>query len=313
MAVIVVAQMVCGARAQPYPAHELHFICAFAPGTGADVLVRYFAEKIRPLAGKPIIVENRTGAGSNIAIEYTARSKPDGYTMLISGSGGVASSMSLFKNPPVDVGNALLFSGTMLRIAFMLTVAYRSMYRTLPELTAAMKLKGDKATYATGNQNGTIMGALYKAETGIQAVEVNYKSPAGSLNDMLSGAVDFGVFDPGYSLAQQRAGRLRILGVSSPQRLASQIDIPTMAEQGVPMDMVSWWGPMVPAGTPRPVREQISAWFAQVANADETRNFLAGSGAEPFSVSIDAAQAMFNQDIATWHDYVRIAKIQPQG
>ena len=300
-------------QAQQYPDHEIHFICPFVPGSGADVLVRYFAEKIRPLAGKPVLVENRTGAGSNIAIEYTARSKPDGYTMLISGSGGVASSMSLFKKPPVDVGSALQFAGTTHRLAFMVTVASNSPYHTLAELTAAMKEKGEKATYATGNQNGTILGELYKAHTGIKAVEVKYKNPASSLNDQTSGAVDFGVFDPGYSLAQQRAGRLRILGVSSSQRFESLPDIPTMAEQGVPIDLVSWWGAMVPAGTPRPIIDQISAWFEQVAKTDETRVFLAGSGAEPFTTSIDNAQQMFRQDIETWRDYVRIAKIQPEG
>jgi tripartite-type tricarboxylate transporter receptor subunit TctC len=313
LALFGLALPLAAAQAQDYPTREIHLICPFAPGSGADVLTRYFAEKIRPLAGRTIIVENKTGAGSNIAIEYTARSKPDGYTILISGAGGVASSMSLFKKPPVDVGNALQIAGTMHRIGFMLTVAADQPYRGLADLTAALKAKGAKASYATGNQNGTVMGELYKAYAGLEAVEVNYKSPANSLNDQLSGAVDFGVFDPGYSLAQQRAGRLRILAVSTATRLRANPEIPTMAEQGVPMDLVSWFAAMVPAGTPRPILDQISGWFAQVVATDETRAFLAGQGGDPYTLPIDDAQDLFRKNIEIWKDYVRIAKIQPEG
>lgn len=301
------------AAAEDFPAHELHFICPFAPGSGADILTRFFAEKIRPLAGHPILVENKMGAGSNIAIEYTARSKADGYTMLISGAGGVASSMSLFRNPPVDVGNALQIAGTIHRIGFMLTVAANSPYRTLADLTAALKAKGAKASYASGNQNGTVMGELYKARAGLETVEVHYKSPAGSLNDQMSGAVDFGVFDPGYSLAQERAGRLRILAVSTATRLQANPEIPTMTELGVPMDLVSWFAAMVPAGTPRPIVEKINGWFTAVVQQDDTRKFLADQGGDPYTLPVDEAQDLFRKNIDIWKDYVRIAKIQPQG
>ena len=114
--------------------------------------------------------------------------------MLISGAGGVASSMSLFKKPPVDVGNALQIAGTMNRIGFMLTVSATSPYQNVADLTAALKVKGAKTTYASGNQNGTIVGELYKAHAGLEAVEVHYKNAASSLNDQLSGTVDFGVY-----------------------------------------------------------------------------------------------------------------------
>src|ERR1700730_19095441 len=91
------------AWAQQYPNHDIHFICAFPPGSGADVLVRYFAEKVRPLTGKSIIVENKVGAGGYIALEYVARAKPDGYTVFVHAGSGAAASMSLLKAPSVDV------------------------------------------------------------------------------------------------------------------------------------------------------------------------------------------------------------------
>src|SRR5262245_37505657 len=91
-----------GVRAQTYPAQDIHFISGFAAGSGSDVMVRYFGEKIRQLAGRPVIVENRTGANGNIAIEYVARSKPDGYTILVHAGSGIAANQALFKKPPFD-------------------------------------------------------------------------------------------------------------------------------------------------------------------------------------------------------------------
>ena len=94
-------------RAQEYPTRDIHLICAFPAGSGADVLVRHFAEKLRPLAKRTIIVENRAGAGGNIATEYTARAKPDGYTIYVHAGSGVAANMYLFKKPPVDAAKAI--------------------------------------------------------------------------------------------------------------------------------------------------------------------------------------------------------------
>src|SRR5262249_57823267 len=117
------------AQAQQYPSQDIHFICAFPPGSGADVLVRYFADKVRPLTGKNVIAENRWGAGGNIAIEYVARAKPDGYTVFVHGASGVAASMSLFKNPPVDVGKTIQIASTINRQPFMVLVDAKSPYQ----------------------------------------------------------------------------------------------------------------------------------------------------------------------------------------
>src|SRR5262249_54997159 len=128
-----------GAWAQQYPAQDIHFICAFPPGSGADVLVRYFAEKVRPLTGKNIVVENRSGAGGNIALEFVSRAKPDGYTVFVHGGSGVASSMALYKKPPVDVAKAIQVAATINRQPFMCVVDAKSPYKTLADLTEAMK------------------------------------------------------------------------------------------------------------------------------------------------------------------------------
>ncbi len=301
------------ALAQQYPNQDIHFICAFPPGSGADVLVRYFAEKVRPLTGKNVIVENRSGAGGNIAIEYVSKAKPDGYTVFVHGASGVAANMSTFKRPPTDAAKTIQIAATINRQPFMLVVDTKKPWKTVAEVTAAMKEKGAKASYASAAPFGTVMGEIYKVRTGVTAVEVNYKNAIDSLNDQLSGAVDYGMHDPVYSLAQQREGRLRILAVSTAKRLNAIPEIPTMSEQGIEMDLMGWWAAMVPQGTPRPVIDQINKWFVQVVGSEETKKFLNQFGGDQNIMPIEEAQALFLKEIKNWADYVRIAKIEPQG
>lgn len=301
------------AIAQQYPNQDIRVICAFPAGSGADVLVRYFAEKLRSVVGRTVIVENKVGAGGNIAVEYVARAKPDGYTIFVHAATAVALSMYLVKNPPVDVGKAIEVAATINRQPFMLVVDAKSPYKTVAELTAAMKAKGDKATYASAAPTGTIMGEIYKNATGVKAVEVVYKTAPDSLNEILSGKIDYGMHDPVFSLAQAREGRLRILAVSTGTRLAASADLPTMTEVGIPMDLTGWWAAMVPAGTPKPVIDQINKWFVQIVSADDTKKFLNSFGGDPYINTPEKAQEMFLRDVKNWGEHVKLAKIQPQG
>ncbi len=300
------------AYAQEYPSQDIRLVCGFPAGSGADIFVRYFAEKLRPLAGRAVIVENKVGAASNVATEYVARSKPDGYTLYPFAGTTVAATMALFKNPPVDVGKALQVAATTSNLAFMLVVAANSPYKTVAELTAAMKAKGDKASYAVAANPGVIMGAIYKNTAGLQAVEVQYRSAPDSLNELTSGKLDYGMHDPIFALSQVREGRLRALAVSTAERLKSQPTIPTMKELGIPMDLSLWWGVMVASGTPRPIIDKINQWFSQIVSTEETIKFLAASGADPMIRTPEQAQAMFQTAIKEWGEYVRMAKI-PQS
>jgi len=301
------------ACAQEYPSQDIHLICAFPAGGGADVLVRYFGEKLRPIANRTIIVENKAGAQSNIATEYAARAKPDGYTIYVHAASTVAASMHLFKKPPIDVSKAIQIAATINQQPFMLVVDAKSPYKTVAELTAAMKQKGAKASYATSASNGTVMGEIYKARTGIQAVEIVYRGAPDSLNELLSGRTDYGMLDPAFSMAQVREGRLRVLAVSGGKRLQASPDIPTMTESGVPMDLTGWWAAMVPAATPKPIVTKINQWFTQIVKTDETKKFLNLQGGDPFIASPEEGQAFFLKTIKDWEEYVRIAKIEPRG
>jgi tripartite-type tricarboxylate transporter receptor subunit TctC len=308
----VLAAAPSAARAQAYPSQDIRLICAFPPGSGADVLVRYFAEKLRPVSGRTVIVENKSGAGGKIAAEYVARARPDGYTIFVHAATAVAANQHLFKKPPIDAAKSFLMAASINRQPFMLVVDAKSPYKSVADLTAAMKQKGEKASYATAAPTGRIMGEIYKDAAGIKAVEVNYKTAPDSLNEMLSGRIDYGMHDPVFSLAQQREGRLRILAVSTATRLEANPGMPTMTESGVPMDLTGWWAAMLPAGTPRPVLDKINAWFVEIVKSDESRKFLNGFGGDPFINTPDAAQALFLKAIDDWGRYVRLARIEPQ-
>jgi len=313
-AVLVAAAgaMPTGAYAQAYPSQDIRLICAFPPGSGADVLVRYFGEKLRPVAGRTVIVENKAGAGGNIATEFVARAKPDGYTIYLHAATAVAANQHLFKKPPVDAGKAIQIAASINRQPFMMVVDSKTPYKTVADVTAAMKPKGEKASYARAAPTGAIMGEIYKEVTGVKAVEIAYKTAPDSINEMMSGKIDYAMHDPVFALAQQREGRMRILAVSTGQRLQANPDLPTMTESGVPMDLTGWWAAMLPAGTPRPIVDKVNQWFTEIVQTEETKKFLNSFGGDPFINTPDAAQALFLKAITDWGNYVRIAKIEPQ-
>jgi tripartite-type tricarboxylate transporter receptor subunit TctC len=301
------------ALAQQYPSQDLTFVCAFPGGSSSDAIVRFVAEKIRPLAGRTIIVENRFGAQGNIAAEHVMRSKPDGHTIFVHAASALAANMHLFKKPPFDAAKEVQVAGTIHRQAFMMAIDAKRPWKTLAEVTAYLKEKGDKATYATYASTATVMGELYKQATGTKAVEVPYRVGADSLNDLSSGALDYGMYDPVFATAQAREGRFRILGVSTGQRMQAVPDIPTMTELGAPMDLMGWFAAMVPAATPRPTVDKINSWFRTIIATDDAKKFLNGFGGDPWVASVDEAQARFLKEIEDWGNYVRVANIKQQG
>ena len=301
------------AHAQQYPSQDIHVICAYPAGSGADIFVRWYAERLRPLTGRNIIVENKPGAISNVATEYVARAKPDGYVIYIQGASSIGANMHLFKAPPVDVGKAIAIAAPLNKQPYMLVVDAKKPWKTVAELTAAMKEKGDKASFATTNPPAKVMAAIYKHTAQLKAVEVPYRTAFDTANDMASGALDYSTYDPVFASTQARAGKMRILAVSTAQRTGANPDIPTMSESGIPMDLLGWFAAMVPAGTPRPVIAQINAWFNQINSTDDAKKFLNSIGGDPWITTPDEGQARFLKDIKDWGDYVRTANIEPQG
>jgi tripartite-type tricarboxylate transporter receptor subunit TctC len=301
------------ARAQQYPSQDVHFICAFPAGSGADVIVRFMAEKMRPLMGRTIIVENKPGALGNIATEYLVRAKHDGHTILIHGASGVAAAASIMKHPSVDVAKEVQLAGTINRQPTMFAVHTSKPWKSVQEVTAAMKVKKDKATYATTNPVGKVMGAIYKNDMALEAVEVNYKTAADTVNDLANGAIDYCLVDNVFAMAQVRQGRLRVLAVSTAERLQANPDLPTMTELGVKMDLTGYFAAMVPIGTPKPVVDQISKWVGEVIASEDAKKFLNSFASDPWVTTPEQGQAYFLKNVEDWKSYVEIAKIEKQG
>jgi len=304
---------IASASAEQYPSQDIHVICAFPAGSGADVLVRYFAEKLREKSGRTVIVENKTGAAGNISAEYVARSKPDGYTVYIHAGSSTAANYSLFKKPPIDPSKDIQVVSTLNQQPFMVVVAKNSPYKSLKELTEAMVKKGDKASYAESNTTGKVMGELYKNATGVKAVDVAYRTANDALNDFSSGVIDYGMFDPVAAIVNARQDRLRMLAVSTAKRMKAVPDLPTMTEEGVPgVELFGWFAAMVPSATPRPIIDQLNKWFNEIEATDETKAYLAKFGGDPWITTPEEGQAQLVKDQKAWENYVKAAKIEQQ-
>jgi tripartite-type tricarboxylate transporter receptor subunit TctC len=134
-----------------------------------------------------------------------------------------------------------------------------------------------------------------------------------ALTDLLGGEVDFMTYDVTFLISQVRSGRVRMLAITSAARLATLPEVPTMVESGFPgYDLTPWWGVVVPAGTPKPIVDQLAAWFNQITASDETRKFLENLATDPFPGSPESMAALIRVEIEQWGKYVRLAKIEPQ-
>src|SRR5262249_6626929 len=211
------------APAQDYPTRDIHAICNFPAGTGADVFVRYFSEKLSALAGRPVIVENKGGALGNIGTEAAARSKPDGYTILISpGSSTMAAATSTFKKLPFDPVKDFTPVTTLAKLGFVLVVDPKSPFKSVADLTAHLKAKKDKAAYGVAANTGLVSAELYKKYAGLAHVtKVQYREMQTLQNDMFAGNLDFSFADPVFTVEQAKAGRSRPLSVTSGEREAA--------------------------------------------------------------------------------------------
>jgi tripartite-type tricarboxylate transporter receptor subunit TctC len=301
------------ATAQEFPQREIRIVIGFPAGSGADLIGRHFADKLRPLAGHPVIVENKPGGGGSIASVYTANAVPDGHVVYLTAGSAFAASVHLLKNPPVDPRKDLEPVGTLLKAPWVMAVSTKLPISSVDQLTAYLKQKGDKASYAATTNIGVIMAELYKSAAGLEMAQVNYRTPPDAMNDLASGRVDVLFADVGFVLGRMQNNQLRPLAVSTAARSFVLPNVPTMKEAGFPgIDLQVWWIAMVPARTPAPAKAKLNKWFEEVLNTPETKSFLASQGSEIFVSSPEQTTALLLKEIANWADYVRIAKIEPQ-
>jgi tripartite-type tricarboxylate transporter receptor subunit TctC len=302
------------AAAQDYPAREIHSIVNFPPGSGMDIMIRYYSVKLSELAGKPVIVENKPGAAGNIATEHVVRSKPDGYTIMITpASSTLAAAASTFKKLPFDPQRDLQPVLLLTKLGFVFVVSATSPARSMSELTTLLKSKPGHGAYGVGTNTGIVTTEMYKVRTGLNTNQVMYKGSAETFNDLHGGQIDFTSTDPTSAAGPVKAGRLRALAVTTTTRLRSLPDVPTMQEAGFPdFDFTPWIGLVVPAGTPQPIVDKLAAWHRQINATEETKKMLLQFGMDPLDGDAAAMAARLKSDIAKWADYARLAKIEPQ-
>jgi tripartite-type tricarboxylate transporter receptor subunit TctC len=283
------------AAAQDYPAREVRSICNFAPGSGADILVRFYSDRLSKLAGKPVVVENKPGANGAIATGELARSRPDGYTLMITPANStIAAAPYLFRKLPFDAQKDFQAITTIATLSFVLMVDAAKPIKSVDDLVKHLKTRPNDGFYGTSNNTGVIAAELFKHASGLRTTY-------------------FLAYDATWAVGQVKGGRVRVLAATANRRSVAFPDVPTLGELGYGNnDVTAWWGVVVPAGTPRAVVERLSGWFNQITNEDDTRQFLARAAFDPFPGSPDQMSALLKSDAARWKGYVELAKIEPQ-
>jgi len=300
------------AAAQEYPVREIKTICPFAPGTGADVVVRFYATKLADLAGKPVVTENKPGAQGLLGTEATIRAKPDGYTIGFNPAAStLAAAPHIFKKLSFDPLKDAESVAMMLSTTFVLVVDPKKNINSVAELTKFLKEKKGGTFYGGSTNSGIVASEIYKQAIGIDVKRVNYRSAFDAMNEMANGSLDFYFTDATTALGQIAGGKWKALAVTSATRTAAFPDVPTMTELGYPMDLSPWWGVIVPAGTPQAIKDKLAAWTNRINAMPDTKEFLKHNGLDPLNGDAAAMRALLVKDTQRWGEWVKLAKIEP--
>ena len=295
-----------GAHAQAYPVKPIKLVVGFTPGGGVDINARLLASKLTELLGQQVIVENRPGAGTNIANEFVARSAPDGYTLLIN-TAAVAINMSLYKNPGFDTlrdfSAISIFSSSPNILVVNATVPFKS----VAELIIGARAEPGKLNYSSAGAGTTqhLSGELFKTLTGTDIVHIPYKGTAPALTALIGGEVQLSYANIPAIQAHVKSGRLRPLATTGSKRAAPMPDVPTMKESGVDMDVVVWYGVLAPAATPREIIGKLAANIEKAAHSPDIRQRLLEQGAEPVGNTPEEFSRMLRREVTTWGAVVK--------
>jgi tripartite-type tricarboxylate transporter receptor subunit TctC len=296
------------AAAQSYPSRPVRFVVGFTPGGGVDINARLLAAKLGESLGQQVLVENKPGAGTNIAAEYVAKSPPDGYTLFFN-SAAFAINLALYRNPPYalrDFAPVSVFSESV----NLLVVSANLPARTLRELIALAKERPGALNYSSAGSGTTqhLAAELFKLKSGTSIVHVPYKGSAPALTALIAGEVQLSFSNSVAILPHVRSGRLRALAVASARRTDVMPDVPTMKEAGVEgVEVPLWFGLLAPAGTPREVIQALASGVGRVARTPDVRHRLVEQGAEPVGNTPEEFERQLHEEIARWTEVVKVS------
>jgi tripartite-type tricarboxylate transporter receptor subunit TctC len=294
-----------------WPDRPITLVVSFPPGGSTDISARLVAPGLTEILGKPVIVENRAGAGGNIAMGYVARSAPDGYTFLVASSVFVVNS-SLYKNAPYDPFKDFTPVGTLSASPNVVCVRSDSPIKSLPELIALAKASPDRFNYASPGTGTTphLAGEVLKLRTGIQMQHVPFLGGGPAVQAMLSGTVEVIVAAQGTVEAAVRAGQLRVLAQTGLTRSPDMPDAPTLEELGIREAISETFNAMyAPAGTPAPIIERMAAAVLQVLARPEVQQKFRTAGVPVQPEGADGLKARVAREVPLWRAVIQQAKI----
>jgi tripartite-type tricarboxylate transporter receptor subunit TctC len=308
---LAIVQFASFAHAQDYPTRQITLIAPWPAGGAVDAICRAVAQPLAERLGKSVVVENRPGAGSVIGTAAGAKAAPDGYTLVMAGSGSLAIAATMYKKLPYDPVKDLIPIALGGKIPFILVVNPSLPVHSVAELVKYAKDNPGKLSFASGGPGSPhhLYGELLKSMTGIEMTHVPYKGSAPALTDVIAGHVPVLFSDTVPSLPQIKEGKVRALGVSTAIRLPSAPEIPPIAEVGVPgFDAAGWGMFSVPAGTPNEVVSRLKTTLDDVIALPAVQQQIIQLGMIPGTRATPAElQRFITSEIARWGKVVQQA------
>jgi len=297
--------------ADPYPNKPIRMVVPYSAGGTGDQIGRLVGVKLGELLGQQIIIDNKPGAGGNIGAELTARAAPDGYTIVMAAT-SLASNPALQKKMPFGPRKDLLPISQCCVVPMVVVVNPSMPVASIAELIAHAKANPGKLNFASSGvgTSSHLAAELFKVSTGVDMQHVPYKADSQAPPEILSGQVNLMFMFQTSALPQVRAGKLRALAISTPQRSPLAPELPTVAEAGVPgYDFSGWFGLFAPAGTPKAIVDKLADASARAVQSPGLRATLTSHGYVPVGDTPKEFTNFFNGELAKWERVARDGKL----
>lgn len=307
MALGAVAGVQAQSAAQTFPNKPLRIVVTFTPGGAPDIIARLLGERFTAAWGQPVVIDNKPGSGGNIGADFVAKAAPDGYTLVVGTVGTHSINGALYAKMPYDMVKDFSPVSLLATTPNMLVVHNDVPARTVQELIDLGKREGKMSFASSGSGTSIhVSGELFKSMTGIDMTHIPYKGRASAIPDLLGGRVTMMFDNLPSSLPLVREGKLRALGVTSLTRSAAALEIPTIAESGLPgFEAVSWFAMFAPPGTPKPVVDKIQAEINRILKMPEVAKRLTDIGLEPVGSTSEDLAAYQRSEIVKWAKVVK--------
>jgi tripartite-type tricarboxylate transporter receptor subunit TctC len=297
-----------GASAQDnWPNRPIRIVVGFAAGGATDISTRVMQPKLTALLGQPVIIENRPGAGGNLATEIVVRSPPDGTTFLMGTIAALAINPSLYASLPFDPQAELAPIGMAGNVLNVLVVPADRPWRTVADLIAAAKAQPETVTYGSSGVGGAghLAGALLDQMAGVKTVHVPYRGGGPMMTDLMGGKVDYAFSTAPTALPQVQSGRLRLLAVPTARRIRSQPSVPTVAETLPGYEVQNWYALVGPKDLPPAIVRRMNAAVRETLTDPDVSAALEGQGVEPLPSSPEELARFIREETAKWAPIVR--------